>query len=1174
MSATTSQRAVVRDTCNVYVLRNGREAVADRLRQRRVLDQLDELGVDRVTDVLVTHHHRDQVQGLARAAAAGIRIWVPPVEEELFADVEQRWRSRQLDNDYDLRQDRFSLLENVPSPARWTSTARARYGGVEVFTLPTPGHTVGSVTYLVEDDGRRLAFTGDLLYGPGQVWSLAATQWTYSGGEGQTVTLLSCGVAADREPDLLLPSHGEPIDDPPAARRAPARAPRGAPRPAARAAVGPRALAARSRGCRSRRTCCATARASRQLRAALRLGRGAALRLGLRPRHRASPGRPSVGAAAAARVDRRAAPRPRRRADRGGRADALPRRPRRRDQPPARRGGHGALGAGELRGRARAAAPVTTCRACGSTRFRSTARSRSAQPFTLAGVRADVHPLPGHTLYAAAIAFEVDGRRVLATGDQQASGGPTGPILNYQYRNRFRIDDFVASAELYRELQPDVIVSGHWLPREVTRAYLDRLLADGARLAELHRELLPLDEVDFGAEGFGARIEPYRSERAPGGAVALDRLGAEPVRRGGDAERAARASRRAGPRRSRRRLGCRRAATRRCPLRGRRGLAPVAARAGRRRRSTVDGRPFGQQAEALVDVDPDEQPRRRVRRVPARARAGRPSRGSRRRTASSSPRSGRSRRSTRSTGSTRRSRSSAARGGGDGSSSSAARRSWGARRVSARSSAARTLSSCARRVEGRGELTDVHLLGCRSLVRGSPLGLMPSGSRFRSLFSPNPGDPRRSAVRRRAGRDRRRRRRRARPGTLALHAGAALLALDRGRASRAGRRLARLGLAAPVDELSVRAARLRAAPTAASTSARLRGAHARRRRVRRAGARPHAGRRRLLRRAARGTATTSPPAAPRRRRHRARRRPGGRSRSSAAGAPSAASRRGHGDRRRRSRRRPTTTRSSTSSRRTASCPGRSCSTTSGRPPTAPTSPTGRSGPTSAAGSPSGTRAASASCSGGRRGIRRASSPELCIRNPDGDADRRRPEQPGGARAAARDVAAHALAGRPRRRRPQDRLHRADAERPRARDARRRLGHRAPARAARRRLRRGEGGEADALVITHTPHPAFVDVTDMIRLNDMVGGRRAPSCRRCATAREVALRGVPGAARSTPTTGASRASPSGASTSRRSPSSACPSLYYVRTVDATGEAFEPRRLRGAAAHLGRWEARTP
>ena len=33
----------------------------------------------------------------------------------------------------------------------------------------------------------------------------------------------------------------------------------------------------------------------------------------------------------------------------------------------------------------------------------------------------------------------------------------------------------------------------------------------------------------------------------------------------------------------------------------------------------------------------------------------------------------------------------------------------------------------------------------------------------------------------------------------------------------------------------------------------------------------------------------------------------------------------------------------------------------------------------------------------------------------------------------------------------------------------------------------KAAKADALVITHTPHPAFVDVTDMIRLNDAIGG---------------------------------------------------------------------------------------
>ena len=94
------------------------------------------------------------------------------------------------------------------------STAQARYGAFEVYTLPTPGHTPGSVTYLVDVDGARIAFSGDLVYGDGKVWSLAATQWSYSGIEGQAATVVSCGVLAEREPDRLLPSHGEPVDEP------------------------------------------------------------------------------------------------------------------------------------------------------------------------------------------------------------------------------------------------------------------------------------------------------------------------------------------------------------------------------------------------------------------------------------------------------------------------------------------------------------------------------------------------------------------------------------------------------------------------------------------------------------------------------------------------------------------------------------------------------------------------------------------------------------------------------------------------------------------------------------------------------------------------------------------------------------------------------------------------
>src|SRR6185437_7914547 len=109
-----------------------------------------------------------------------------------------------------LRQDRFSILHDVPVHGAIPEYRSRRFSGVEVLSLPTPGHTPGSITYLIDIDGVRLAFTGDLMFGPGKVWSLAATQWTYSGLEGASASALSLALLADRQPDVILPSHGDP----------------------------------------------------------------------------------------------------------------------------------------------------------------------------------------------------------------------------------------------------------------------------------------------------------------------------------------------------------------------------------------------------------------------------------------------------------------------------------------------------------------------------------------------------------------------------------------------------------------------------------------------------------------------------------------------------------------------------------------------------------------------------------------------------------------------------------------------------------------------------------------------------------------------------------------------------------------------------------------------------
>ena len=135
------------DTCNVYLIESTdgaeRTAVAIDFGSGLALDVLDELGITRLTAVLMTHHHRDQGQGLPRAVAAGIPVYVPPVEQDLFASVDEMWATRTLENDYNLRQDRFSILDPVPIAGTVPEYRAHDFGGVTVTTIPTPGHTIG-----------------------------------------------------------------------------------------------------------------------------------------------------------------------------------------------------------------------------------------------------------------------------------------------------------------------------------------------------------------------------------------------------------------------------------------------------------------------------------------------------------------------------------------------------------------------------------------------------------------------------------------------------------------------------------------------------------------------------------------------------------------------------------------------------------------------------------------------------------------------------------------------------------------------------------------------------------------------------------------------------------------------------------------------------------------------
>ncbi|MBI5669073.1 MAG: MBL fold metallo-hydrolase [Chloroflexi bacterium] len=494
------------DTCNVYVIRAGATAVLVDFGSGDVLDHLDEIGVERVTDVLLTHHHRDQGQGLRRAVEAGIRIWVPHVEQDLFQRVDEHWQARPLDNNYNLRQDRFSLLESVPISGTLKDYDTWRFGGVSLCVLPTPGHTPGSISLLADINDQRVAFTGDLIAALGKVWSLAATQWTYNGAEGVGASMLSLLDLKDSQPDWLLPSHGEPMDAPDAAidalierlncllhlRNHHTDLLELHSRPYE--AVTPHLL--------KHRACVANSYVLlSDSRKALVMDFGYDFETGLPAGTDRASRRPWLHSLPMLKrqfnVDRIDVVLPTHfhddhvagfnllRSVEGAQvwaaetfADVLE-NPKRYDLP--------CLWYDPI--------PVDC-------------RLPLGMPVQWEEYTLTLYPLPGHTLYAVAIALEVDGRRVLVTGDQYQGGA--GLELNYVYANRFQTTDYIQSAQLYRRLNPEVILSGHWAPLWVTPDYFDRLDRIGLELERLHRDLLPLSP-NLEAEGFVTWLYPYQS---------------------------------------------------------------------------------------------------------------------------------------------------------------------------------------------------------------------------------------------------------------------------------------------------------------------------------------------------------------------------------------------------------------------------------------------------------------------------------------------------------------------------------------------------------------------------------------------------------------------------------------------------------------------------------------
>jgi glyoxylase-like metal-dependent hydrolase (beta-lactamase superfamily II) len=526
----------LRDSCDVYAVLGPAGTVLVNAGTGTAAYHFGDLrarGAAEPFTVLLTHHLRDHSDGARRLHDAGAVVLANYGDRDFYLDPEQHFRERQTWNSYDNRWDRRGPVRPVPVSGWLRDYETHEIAGLTWEVVPTPGHTNGASSYVVTlPGGRRLAFTGETVCGPdGRTSRLASLQYDYNDLGGAVNLWHSAGRLLAARPDRLLPSRGEPMDDPAAAltalranlRRIDEILP-------GFAASLPGSDAPEAddleeilpgRLFRSRHSFANTHFVIGES------GRVLALDYGYNQTGFRMPQRqhPSTRRALLHGLDGL-----RRRFGDGVRIDTVLITHFHDDHvagiPVLRRLFGTEVWAGEnfadvLERPERYDLPCLWYEPIPVAR-----RLPCGASFTWDGVPVTLHPMSGHTRYATLICLEVGGVRVAHTGDQiffqpwEFAPG-AWQFTNHVYQNGLDLGCYRETVAHLERFAPDWILTGHTDPYQTSGAWWEAIRRGAEAFDDVHRALMPLgdDEAHFGAESQPAKLYPYRAHLPAGAAT-------------------------------------------------------------------------------------------------------------------------------------------------------------------------------------------------------------------------------------------------------------------------------------------------------------------------------------------------------------------------------------------------------------------------------------------------------------------------------------------------------------------------------------------------------------------------------------------------------------------------------------------------------------------------------
>ena len=204
---------------NTGILRDDNRALLIDPSGTSLQSSLTDLGITHIERILFTHHHRDSTSGFT--FRDNVIAGVPEAEKQWFSDVKSFWNDPKYRwHLYNCHPHNLMLANAMPVTETYREGSQINLGTASIQVLETPGHTDGSVTYLIDVDDKRFAFTGDLIYDEGKIWELYSLQkgqqtTDYHGFLGARDELReSLEKVRQSSPTALIPTHGVVMKNP------------------------------------------------------------------------------------------------------------------------------------------------------------------------------------------------------------------------------------------------------------------------------------------------------------------------------------------------------------------------------------------------------------------------------------------------------------------------------------------------------------------------------------------------------------------------------------------------------------------------------------------------------------------------------------------------------------------------------------------------------------------------------------------------------------------------------------------------------------------------------------------------------------------------------------------------------------------------------------------------